>query len=454
MSFPPGFAWGAATSAYQIEGASAAEGKGISVWDHFCRRPGAVWQGQSGDTACDHYRRSDEDVRLMKEIGLKAYRFSLSWPRIFPEGTGALNQRGLDFYDRLVDSLLENGIEPWVTLFHWDYPLTLHQHRGGWLNPDSPSWFAEYAQAAAGRLSDRAAHWFTINEPQVLLDHGYLKGIHAPGCRLSLGQVLQIGHHLLLAHGRAAQAIRAAAGTPLKIGWAPVGSARIPAAETPEDIEAARRSTFSVDTDEAASSVWNCAWWMDPVFLGHYPEKALKGYGRNAPKINPGDMAAIHQPLDFLGANIYTGSTFRAGAAGRPEYVPPPLGAPLNTYGWNITPDILYWAGRFYYERYQKPIVVTENGIPIVDMVFRDGCVHDPQRCEYMDTYLAGVGRALAEGIPFTGYFYWSLMDNFEWQEGCKQRFGLIYVDYPTQRRILKDSARHYAAIIARNGLK
>lgn len=457
MNFGSDFTWGAATAAYQIEGGWNEDGKGLSVWDAFCHRPGTIFRGNTGDRACDHYHRFEQDVGLMKQVGLRGYRCSLSWPRLIPDGFGKVNPAGLAFYDRLFDSLLEAGITPWVTLFHWDLPLELH-YRGGWLNPDSPQWFADYAAVVAQRYSDRVKNWFTLNEPQVVLTHGYLKGTHAPGMRHPLPDILRMSHTMLLAHGRAVQALRAAGSSDTKIGWAPVGVTRIPATESAADIEAARRSSFSIDTSDLQSedgvfrALWNMTWYADPVMLGSYPAEALEAFGPALPPIGADDMAIISQPIDFFGGNVYVGSVVKAGANDTIEWVPEEVGGPMNTYDWDITPQVLYWTGRFFYERYKKPIVITENGIPVVDLISSDGAIHDPARSQFIEDYLGGVKRALHEGIPFAGYFYWSFLDNFEWNWGFRHRFGLVHVDYTTQKRLLKDSAYRYRAIIAANG--
>lgn len=443
--FPRGFVWGAGTSACQVEGAAEADGKGLSIWDVNCLRPGTVWRGQTGQVACDHYRRYREDVALMKRMGLQAYRFSVSWPRVRPDGTGAVNARGLDFYSRLVDELLAAGIAPWVTLFHWDLPHELYC-RGGWLNADSPDWLADYTRTVVEALSDRVGHWITINEPQAYA------GMWLPGDRLkgdkSMAQVLRAGHNILLGHGRAVQAIRAAAKGPSAIGWAPAGSIRTPATERESDVEAARRATFGVDGRE-----WrNNSWWMDPVFLGRYPEEGLAAYGASVPAVRTGDMETISQPLDFCGINIYTAEVVRAGDDGRPEAVPWADGSPMTAMDWDVNPACLYWGPRFMFERYRRPVVITENGMANVDWVACDGKVHDPQRIDYLTTHLRELARAIGDRIEVAGYFHWSLLDNFEWGSGYRKRFGLVHVDYPTQRRTLKDSADWYSRLIATNG--
>jgi len=445
-TFPEGFRWGAAAASYQIEGAANEDGKGPSVWDMFCRRPGAVWEGHTGDVACDHYHRFREDVALMKRIGLRAYRLSISWPRLIPEGSGAVSEAGIAFYDRLIDSLLEAGIEPWITLFHWDFPLALY-YRGGWLNRDSADWFGEYAELVARRFSDRVRHFMTLNEPQVFIGAGHMEGRHAPGDKLPFREVLRAGHHVLLAHGQAVRALRASARQPLSIGFAPVGLPQLPLAETREDILAARMATFSV----TAQTAWTNTWWMDPVYLGQYPADGLAFYGADAPEIRSGDLELIAQPLDFFGANLYQGSSVRAGADG-PEPVPRAVGAPLTAFEWSVTPDVMYWGPKFFWERYGKPIVVTENGISCRDWVALDGKVHDPDRIDFTARHLIALRRAIAEGVQVDGYFHWSFIDNFEWAHGYKHRFGLVFCDYETQRRIPKDSAEWYSGVIASNG--
>ena len=446
--FSDSFVWGVASAAYQIEGAATADGKGPSVWDMFCRKPGTIWGGQNGDVACDHYHRYATDVTLMGELGIRAYRFSLSWPRILPDGVGTPNPQGLDYYDRLVDALLAAGVTPWVTLFHWDYPLALY-HQGGWLNPNSPEWFAEYTRVVVERLSDRVKHWMTLNEPQCFIGLGMQTGYHAPGDRLCLDEVLQAAHHTLLAHGRAVQTIRAEAKQKPTIGFAPVGLTCMPATESPADIDAARRAMFTVQKSDCFSNTW----WMDPVFLGHYPEDGLALFGAAAPRVRAGDMATIAQPLDFFGANIYNGRIMRAGSAGVPEEVPAPAGYPKTTQDfWPVRPTSLYWGPRFFHERYGLPIVITENGHQNADVIHLDGKVHDPQRIDFLHRYLRELKRAAIDGVPVEGYFQWCFTDNFEWAAGDAIRVGLVYTDYPTQQRIPKDSAYWYRDVIRNNG--
>jgi beta-glucosidase len=447
LPFPADFVWGAATAAYQIEGAADADGKGPSVWDMFCRQPKAIWSGQNGATACDHYHRYQNDVALMRELGLKAYRLSISWPRVIPAGTGQLNAAGMDFYNRLIDSLLAAGITPFVTLFHWDYPHELYC-QGGWLNPASPEWFAEYAGKMAAAFSDRVTHWMTLNEPQCFIGLGHQSGLHAPGLKLPVAEVLRAAHHVLLAHGKAVQALRGQSRQTCRIGFAPMGKTKIPATTSPADIEAARQAMFAVP----GKAVTNNAWWMDPVFLGEYPADGVKLFGDDMPHIAANDMATIHQPLDFFGCNIYGGTAVTAAADGKIQEQSDQEGVAMSFFQWPMVPASLYWGPRFFYERYHAPIYITENGLSNTDWVARDGHVHDPQRIDFMARYLTELRRAMADKVDVRGYFHWSLMDNFEWQEGFKQRFGLIHVDYQTQQRTIKDSGAWYKRVIATNG--
>jgi beta-glucosidase len=450
MSFPKNFVWGAAAAAYQVEGGVRDGGRGLSIWDALTHEPGRIFEGHTGDVACDHYHRWEEDVAVMKEIGLQAYRLSLAWPRIMPTGTGATNETGLEFYDRLIDGLLAAGITPWVTLYHWDLPLAL-QRRGGFLNREMADWFGDYAAIVADRLGDRVKHWMTFNEPPCIVGLGYQEGGHAPGYKLPYSECLRAAHHLLLAHGRGVQALRAGCKGPVQISIALTGRERIPATNSAADVEAARRGYFGC----AERGMWNLAWWADPIVLGQYPEQGLKNYAADLPPIETGDMKLIAQPLDFLGYNCYSGFLVRAGAGGEPELVPGGwgIGNPRGTLSWlNIAPDAPYWAARFQYERYQLPVVFTENGFCNTDFVHLDGKVHDPQRIDFIHRYLRSIGRAIDDGAKVGGYFYWSILDNFEWREGYKDRFGLVHVDYQTQKRTLKDSAFWYRDVIRSGG--
>lgn len=447
VGFPQGFVWGAAAAAYQIEGAAYEDGRGLSVWDVFAHEPGRIFNNDTGDVACDHYHRYKEDVALMREVGLQAYRFSISWPRVLPAGTGKVNAAGLDFYDRLVDELLAAGIVPYATLFHWDFPYDLYC-RGGWLNRESADWFAEYASLMAGRLGDRVKHWMTFNEHSVFVLLGHQTGAHAPGDCWSQPKILRIAHHVLLAHGKGVQAVRAAAPGPVKVAAVPTGTVTIPASDSARDIEAARQAMFSI----AGTGLWSHSWWMDPCILGHYPADGLALYEKDMPEIRAGDMETICQPLDFYAMNIYQGGTVRAGAGGEPELLPNPVGEPTTSFPWPVTPDALYWGPRFVYERYKLSVFITENGLANPDWVSLDGKVHDPQRIDFTARYLASFCRAADNGVEIGGYFHWSILDNFEWGFGMRHRFGLVYVDYLTQQRILKDSAYWYREVIASNG--
>ncbi len=448
MGFKKDFVWGVSTAAYQIEGAAYEGKKGLNVWDICCKQSGFVRDGDTGDIACDHYHRYKEDVAIMKKMGVKAYRFSISWSRVIPDGIGEINEEGLDFYDKLVDELVNAGIEPYITLFHWDYPVALFQ-RGGWLNPDSPDWFAEYTKVIVERLSDRVTHWMTINEPQCFINIGHSDGTHAPGLKLNRGYVLQIMHNALLAHGKSVQTIRQYSKQPCEIGFAPVAECVIPATESEADINAAKRAMFD-------ASSYNCMWsnalWMDPVYFGAYPEEAVKANEAWWPKMKQNDMKTICQPLDFFGMNSYQGGTAKAGTNKEYEFVKKPVGYPHTDMTWPITPQILHYGPKFFYERYKLPILVTENGMANPDVISLDGKVHDPQRIDFLNRYLREYKKAADEGADLKGYLQWSLMDNFEWAEGYNQRFGLIYIDYPTGERTMKDSAYWYAEMIKENG--
>ncbi|MGB0767109.1 MAG: GH1 family beta-glucosidase [Phycisphaeraceae bacterium] len=447
MAFPNDFVWGAAAAAFQIEGTTRDVPRGESVWDMFCATPGKVYQGHDGKRACLHVEHWREDVALMKALGLGAYRLSIAWPRVIPEGAGEVNEPGLAFYDELVDELLAAGIEPYVTLFHWDLPLKLHK-RGGWMNPEIVRWFADYARVVVDRLSDRVTHWITLNEPQCFVLLGHETGEHAPGLKLPTSDILQIGHNALMAHGRAVRVIREHARRSPRVGFAPVGIVSIPETERAVDIEAARRATF----EGATESLFNSTWWLDPVFFGRYPEAAVSARLDSMPAVRPEDMKLISEPIDFCAFNLYQAGRVRAGADGGVESVAYPEGHPVTAMEWPVTPDGLYWACRFFHERYDSPLLITENGLSCHDWVSVDGEVHDPNRIDFLTRYLSFVRRACDEGIPVEGYFQWSIMDNFEWAEGYKDRFGLIYVDYASQTRIPKDSYHWYRKTIAENG--
>ncbi|MCP4594320.1 MAG: beta-glucosidase [bacterium] len=449
MTFPDGFLWGVAAAAYQVEGATSQDGRGPSVWDEFCARPGAVFDGHSGESACDHYHRYPEDIALIADLGANAYRLSISWPRVMARGVGPINEAGLDFYDRVIDALMSRGVTPWVTLFHWDLPSALF-HRGGWLNRASVDWFGEYAEAIARRLGDRVQHWMTFNEPQIFLGLGHSTGEHAPGLRYSRPDVLRAAHHVLLAHGRAVERIREHAEVKPIIGWAPHGCICYPTQDREEDVAAARASMFGVPDGDGWC--FSTAWFADPVVLGQYPEEGLRRFGTEMPPGFQEDLEQIAQPLEFFGVNVYQGRPIAAGEDGLPVERPRQPGFPHTMCHWPVEPKVLYWGPRFLQERYDLPIYVTENGCACMDWVHQDNHVHDAPRIDYLARHLSALRQAIRDGADVRGYFQWSILDNFEWAEGYRMRFGLIYVDFETMERIPKDSYAWYQQVILSNG--
>lgn len=445
MGFSKDFIWGAATASYQIEGAYKEDGKGLNTWDVYAGIDYNIKYNETGAVACDHYHRMKEDVALMKEIGLKAYRFSVSWARVLPEGTGKVNEKGLKFYSDLVDELLANGIIPMITLYHWDYPIALH-YKGGWLNDESSDWFLEYTKVVVDALSDRVSYWITINEPQCELGCGHQVGVHAPFEKHIPSDLLIMGKNMLLSHGKAADYIRKNAKTPAKISFAPTGPCALPADDSPESIEEARKKTF--DTNGVAFPFSN-SYWADPIYLGKYPDQLIKDFGDLVPKFTEEEWKLVSTPLDFYGTNIYYANESRKEGEYSDIYF---QGKMSTNIGWPLTPSVLYWAPKFYYERYGKPIMITENGMASHDWVCVDGKVHDSYRIDYLTRYLREYRRAADDGVELIGYMQWSLMDNYEWSHGYTQRFGMIYVDYPTQVRTIKDSGYWYKNVIATNG--
>ncbi|WIG57856.1 MAG: beta-glucosidase [Ktedonobacterales bacterium] len=437
--FPSGFLWGTATAAYQIEGAAREGGKGESIWDRFVHAPGTIADGSTGDIACDHYHRWSDDLDLMARLSHSAYRFSIAWSRVLPDGKGHINETGMDFYEQLVDGLLARGIVPCVTLYHWDLPQAL-QDRGGWENRDTASYFADFAQAVARRLGDRVSAWITHNEPHIIVYHGYVDGTKAPGLR-NPALVGPISHHLLLSHGLACQALRAE--TPhTDIGMALNFAAIEPATDREADAEAAR----------TLDGLWH-RWFTDPLFTGAYPEDIVPLIAQPPDLIRSGDLETIAAPLDFLGVNYYTRALVRAGKGGPtdPRIVPP--SGPLTTMGWEIYPEGLRATLTRLHRDYQpKYLYITENGVAFPDTLTGDGEVHDAARTRYLREHFLATRQAIAEGMPVRGFFVWSLLDNFEWSYGFGQRFGIVYTDYPTQRRIPKDSATWLARVAATNG--
>jgi beta-glucosidase len=437
--FPDGFLWGAATSAYQIEGSPLADGAGPNIWHRFVRLKGTIETGDTGDVACDHYRRWADDVELMRELGLNAYRFSIAWARVLPDGRGALNHKGLDFYARLVDRLLERGITPAPTLYHWDLPAALDD-RGGWTHPDVASWFQDYARAVFERLGDRVPMWATLNEPILVSHAGYVKGVHAPGHR-SVVEAAAVARHLLLAHGAAVEAFRGTAKG--KIGIVLNLEPRAPASATAEDAAAAQRA-----------DVYYNRQYIHPLFTGAWPEGLREMLGPACRDFSPAERARVSQPLDWLGVNYYSRRLTSQGADPPPHADDAPAQLPATDLGWEIYPRGLTEMLVTVTERYGRiPICVTENG-----SVFDDpepdaaGTVADPKRIAYLRHHLRAAREAIDRGVDLRGYFAWSLMDNFEWQHGYSKRFGLIYVDYVTQKRTIKESGRSYSQMIARRG--
>jgi beta-glucosidase len=438
--FTDEFVWGVAAASAQIEGAAREDGKGPSIWDHFATIPGKIKNGDTPAVACDHYHRYEEDVALTQALGVRNYRLSVAWPRVFPEGDGPENPRGLDFYDRLIDALLKRDITPWVTLFHWDLPQAL-EDRGGWLVRSTSDAFARYAEAVVDRLSDRVKHWFTVNEIPCFIGNGYGNGYFAPGKQVDTRALNQAYHHALLAHGYGVAAVRCYGGPEAQVGLVHnhLPAPPIPVTETAADVAAARNYY-----DETNRQL------MGPVFLGHYPEAFLREAGADAPPVEPGDMELIAQPTDYLGLNVYAGSFVRAGTEGRPEVLPYPIQYPEGALWWlKLTPECLYWSVRLAAEVFGvRSFYMTESGATFDDELTASGEVLDLDRREYLRSYLVSLHRAIAEGYDVRGYFVWSLLDNFEWAEGYARRFGIVHVDYATQIRTPKLSARWYAEVI------
>jgi beta-glucosidase len=442
LKFPDGFLWGTATAAYQIEGAHDADGRGASIWDTFSHTAGKIYQEQNGDVACDHYHLYREDVGIMAALGLNAYRFSISWPRVIPGGAGAPNAKGIDFYSRLADALIERGIRPFVTLYHWDLPQAL-EDRGGWGERATAEAFGDYAALMGRSLGDRVKDWITLNEPLASTTAGYIFGIHAPG-KIDPRLAFQVSHHLNLAHGHAVRALRAVV-PGARVGITEVSMPVYPASDSPADRAAARRYDGFVNR-----------WYWEPPLEGRYPDDIVERLGEAAPSIQAGDLELIRQPLDFFGHNSYSRAVVRddpesalLGATTVPQ-----TGRPHTEMGWEVYPAHLYDSLTRITRDYGAPdIYITENGAAYDDKVAA-GEVNDTERIEYLRSHLAAAHRAIEDGARLRGYFCWSLLDNFEWSYGYSKRFGLVYVDYPTQRRIIKASGRFYAEAARRNGLE
>ncbi len=442
IHFPPDWVWGAGTAAYQIEGAVRDGGRGFSIWDAFCRVPGKIAHGHTGDIACDHFHRVPEDIGLMRELGLGAYRFSVAWPRIFPDGGGRPNAEGLDFYRRLVDELQGAGIAPYVTLYHWDLPEAL-QRWGGWENRDTALRFGEYAQTVAAALGQGVHHWFTINEPWVAAFLGHWQGIHAPGKR-DLRVALAAAHNLLLAHGEGLSALRSEMQATDQAGIVLNLSPCFPADDSNADLEASERIDGFMNR-----------WFLDALYRGEYPEEMVRLYGDAMPEIAPGDMEIISRPTDLLGVNYYT----RAVVAYDPDSYPlqarkvVPPGAETTAMGWEVYPPGIHEILTRVHEEYHPgALLITENGAAYDDIV-ADHYIDDPERETYLHEHLLEMYRAVDDGVPVQGYFVWSLLDNFEWAWGYDKRFGLIHVDFLTQERIIKRSGHWYAGVTHDNGI-
>jgi beta-glucosidase len=430
--FPKDFVWGVATSAFQIEGAPHEDGKGPSIWDEFCRVPGSIADGSNGDVACDHVHRLEADLKLIAQLGVDAYRFSVSWPRVQPNGHGAWSEKGLDFYERLVDGLLARGIRPYLTLNHWDLPAAL-QRQGGWAHRDTVHRFVNYACGVAEHLGDRVATITTHNEPWVIAFLGHEMGVFAPGQK-SRATASQVAHHLLLSHGLTLQALRAQGCTSrlgIVLNLSPIRAAT----EAPADRAQARLEDGRL-----------VRWYMDPLFKGEYPADIVQHLGADAPKVEPGDMAAIHTPMDFLGVNYYTRSVVSAAGAWDVKTG----GKVLTDMGWEVYPEgLTELLRRLHRDWPVPPLYIKENGAAFKDELV-DGQVHDVQRTDYIARHIAAVGDALQHGVPMAGYMVWSLLDNFEWASGYEKRFGIVHVDYATQQRTPKDSAKWYRDFLAR----
>lgn len=443
--FPRNFVWGVATAAPQIEGAAFADGKGESIWDRFCREPGRVRNGDTLDVACDHYHRFPEDCALMRSLGVKHYRLSIAWPRIYPKGEGAVNEPGLEFYRRLLRELRRNGITPWVTLFHWDLPQALEE-QGGWRTRRVVDAFARYAQTVVREFSGEVKHWITLNEIRCFTELAYGGGDKAPGADEPPAVLNQIYHHALLCHGEAVQAVRRLGGRGAKVGLTDNLDISVPQTETPEDIAAAR--AWFVDHN---------AHILEPIHTGRYSAAYLRRCGKARPKVLAGDMALIAQSTDFLGLNIYTGWMVRRalGGRGRYEELPFPADFPRASSPWqHLIPESIYWGCRFAAEVYgAKAIYITENGCGYDLEKEEKGEVQDLHRITILRSYLRELRRAVNDGVPAKGYFLWSLFDNFEWQDGYTRRFGIVRTDYRTQRRIPKASARWYREVMKANAV-
>ncbi len=442
MTFPPGFLWGAATAAYQVEGAVNEGGRGQTIWDTFSHASGTTFNGDTGDIADDFYHLFPSDIQLMKELGLKTFRFSVAWSRIFPEGTGKANQAGIDFYNRLVDALMAADIAPYCTMYHWDLPQAL-QDRGGWENRDTAKAFADYASFTSSFLSDRVKHFMTMNEMRSFVELGYGRGVHAPGLRLDAKRLAQLTHYVVLAHGLSIQAIRAHSKAPIQVGIADNVQGCTPVIETSDHIDAARRAMREEN-----------AMFLTVLQEGRYTDSYLRRLGTSAPRFTAEEMEIIKTPMDFVGLNVYQPTYVRADKSKDGyEIVANPSSFPHMDSAWLfVGPEVLYWVPKLVHDLWNvKAIYITENGASSDDQIARDGQIYDSDRIMYLRNCMTQLRRATSETIPVKGYFLWSLLDNFEWADGYKKRFGIVYVDFKTQKRIPKLSAAYYKDVIKNN---
>jgi beta-glucosidase len=445
LKFPERFAWGTATAAYQIEGGTTEDGRGPSIWDTFAREPGRILDGSTADVTCDHFHLYRQDFKLMKELGLKHYRFSIAWPRIIPTGAGTPNAAGLDFYERLVDCMRENGIEPYATLYHWDLPQPL-QEKGGWTNRATADRFAEYVDVVTRRLGKKVQRWMTHNEPWVVAFVGNLYASHAPGLA-DLRTALAAAHVILLSHGKAVPVIRANVGGAAQVGIVHNLEWVEPASRREEDVAAARRHDGAFNR-----------WFLDPVFKGTYPADMREWYGPAAPAVQQGDLEAVKAPMDFLGVNYYTRRIIAHDASGdflHVRRVSYPFVPHADYEEWEVSPEGLYRVLVRVSEDYGRPaLYITENGTPLSDVIGADAACHDPARIDYVARHAAGIWQAIQDGADVRGYFVWSIMDNFEWNLGYTKRFGLVHVDFKTQKRTVKDSGRWFSRVIRENSVE
>lgn len=474
MTFPKNFIWGSATASYQIEGAVNEDGRQSTVWDEFSHWKGKVRHNANADIACDHYHRYEEDVELLSKLGIPNYRFSVAWSRVLSYESdykggavkGTINQKGLDFYNRLIDALLEKGITPYLTMFHWDLPMEL-ERKGGWRNRDIMYWASDYAELLVKTFGDRVSNFFTINEMPCVLG-GYC-GWMAPGLIVSQKEKLNIVHNILLSHGMMTQAIRSSAKAGTKIGFSHCGYAPFPLTDSPSDIEAFKKAVVLYEESKSPDekSIMHkgtgifygdaLTYWCDPIYFGHYPEGAEDAFKNDMPVIKNGDMKIISTPIDFHAQNIYQGPQIAAPQNKEDEaqeftVVPFADGFPINAAHWPLTPRAMNYFVQYIYERYKTPIIISENGMSGTDAISSDGKCHDPLRIDFIKTYLTELNKAIKNGADVRGYFHWSLLDNFEWARGFEERFGLVHVDYTTQKRTPKDSAEFYKKVIETNG--